>query len=366
MLNPNLYSCEAMRVALLVAFNGAAFSGNAFQPSGGLTVEGALVDGLKKLGYLGTGDTIKDIDLERTGRTDAGVSAECMVYTVRLSKSVSESPCLSVHGHRAISGLEGSPLESNSIYTSESGPSTCLAFHLNRVLPSQVRVLGVMAPIPESFSARHSCIAREYEYILGYNVSPDQCEKANLAAHYYLGSHSFHSFCYHEKDREVVYTRQIYCSEVYTRDDVCIFHVIGSAFLYHQVRYMASILVHIMAGLEKESVIKYLLTREISKPKRSFPLVPSQYLTFKCGWYPPQFSNRSFYCSIKAYEELTRHVLVNTSFKRSALGHQFAKMSIPVLHVLNISKKDAYKSLEQSSGSDDNNSNNNTMKAVKN
>lgn len=356
-----------MRVALLITFNGSAFSGNSFQSNGSLTVEGALLDGLQKLGYLGEGMTIKDINLERAGRTDAGVSAECMVYTMRLCKSISESPHLSLHNPRTIDGLKGFPLESDSIYVSISGPQTCLVFHLNRVLPSEVRVLGLMAPIPDDFSARHSCIAREYEYILGYNVTQEQCKAANLAAQHYLGSHSFHNFCYPEKDREVVYTRQIYCSRVYVRDNACIFHVIGSAFLYHQVRYMASILVHIMTGLENESVIEYLLTKEISKPKRSFPLVPSQYLTFKCGWYPPPFSNKSFYCSIKAYEELIRHMLANNGFKRLVLGHQFEKKLVSVLHVLNINKKTTYKSLELTDNHDDNDNNdNNVVKVVKN
>lgn len=336
-----------MRAALLVAFNGAAFRGNAYQPTGDSTVEGALFEGLQRIGYLKENETIRDIELERTGRTDAGVSAECMLYTVRLSKIIPDVPHLPPHNPRALGALEAFPIESSSIYVHTSGIATCLVFHLNRVLPSQVRVLGLLTAIPKDFSARHSCVAREYEYILGYNIPPHLREKANSAARRFLGSNSFHNFCHHEKDHKTVYNRQIYCSEVYEHENVCIFHVIGSAFLYHQVRYMASMLVHIMAGLERESAIEYLLTKELSTFGHSLPLVPSQYLTFKCGWYPPLFSNRSFYCSIRAYEELVKHVLANPGFPRSLLGHRFEREPLPVLHTLNINKKVPYQSVEQ-------------------
>lgn len=336
-----------MRVALLVAFHGTAFHGNAYQPTGGSTVEGALFEGLQKIGYLKENETIKDIELERTGRTDAGVSAECMLYTLQLGKVVLEVPCLPPHNSRVLGALEGLPIEPSSICIHTSGSATCLAFHLNRVLPSQIRVLGLSTAIPKDFSARHSCVAREYEYILGYNVPPNLREKANSAAQRFLGSNSFHNFCHHERDHKTVYNRQIYCSEVYEHENACIFHVIGSAFLYHQVRYMASMLIHIMAGLENESAIEYLLTKELSISGHSFPLVPSRYLTFKCGWYPPLPSSGSFYCSIRAYEELVKHVLASNGFPRSLLSHRFEGEPLPVLHTLNINKKVPYQSVEQ-------------------
>ena len=352
---------RAMKVALLIAFNGTAFCGNAFQPAGGLTVEGALLDGLQKLGYVKADKTIKDIELERAGRTDAGVSAECMLYTVCLSRSIPEAPQFPLHNPRTINGLKASPLEPSSIYISAMGPATCLVFHFNRVLPPQIRVLGVMTALPENFSPRHSCAAREYEYILGYNIPLDLCTKANSAAQRFLGSNSFHNFCYWEKDQELVYNRQVYCSEVYIRENICIFHVVGSAFLYHQVRYMASMLAHIIAGLERESIIEYLLTTEQLRPRRSFPLLPSQYLTFKCGWYHPPMGSRSFYCSTKAYEELVKHVLANTGFQRSLLGYKFENEPLPVFHTININKKIPYQSLEQL----DNHNENNTVRTVK-
>ena len=192
---------------------------------------------------------------------------------------------------------------------------------LNRLLPQDLRILAWCPSPPPGFSARFSCKERRYKYFFTnpcfpptpYSTSNSPSDTAperegwlNIpamqeAAAHFTGLHDFRNFCKIDPSKQLTnYQRRIFHADIspvsssdmpaasltllpfappqslYNRNDhpaptmqdvspagreprLYAFTVHGSAFLWHQIRHMISILFLIGQGLESPSLIPTLL-----------------------------------------------------------------------------------------------------------
>src|ERR1700740_3223435 len=117
---------------LTLAYDGTDFRGWQVQP-GEITIQGELQNALQRI----TGESPLP---QGSGRTDAGVHALAQVASFRLNAPI---------------------------------PAENLLRALNRTLPPSIRILEART-IPDSFHARHSAVAKTYEYRILLN-GRDSC-----------------------------------------------------------------------------------------------------------------------------------------------------------------------------------------------
>lgn len=149
---------------------------------------------------------------------------------------------------------------------------------LNRVLPPEIRIIG-WSPLPsrpapiEEFDARFSCQTRHYRYFFNRQPIPGQrpldLEAMRAAAERLVGEHDFRNFCKVDGSKQIENHCRRVISALIRRDGDAsgkedeagdyVFELIGSAFLWHQVRHIMAILFLVGHGLEKPSIVTRLL-----------------------------------------------------------------------------------------------------------
>ncbi|MCO5555743.1 hypothetical protein L7F22_009288 [Adiantum nelumboides] len=170
---------------------------------------------------------------------------------------------------------------------------------INRLLPKSIRVQA-WSPVSPAFNARFDCQYRHYKYFFSRGapfthqsttqlhgpIPPLDIEAMRLAAQRFLGEHDFRNFCRVDPSKQMDnFTRRIdgisidpvstswsqttkeversameeenSCSS--NKEHMYVLNLRGTAFLYHQVRHITSILFLVGAGLEKPSIIDELL-----------------------------------------------------------------------------------------------------------
>jgi tRNA pseudouridine38-40 synthase len=216
---------------LTLAYDGTDFHGWQVQP-GKPTIQGELQAALGRV----TGETPLP---QGSGRTDAGVHALGQVASFPLSAPI---------------------------------PPENLLLALNRTLPPPIRILAAERAQDPTFHARHSTIAKTYEYRIlraekcspflaryVYTFSwPLNLDALHQSAHIFLGEHDFRSFAASDPDlasrnlengneltgivRVPVASsvRTIFASEWRERDTedgrLLVYRVRGNGFLHHMVR----------------------------------------------------------------------------------------------------------------------------------
>jgi Pseudouridylate synthase len=174
---------------------------------------------------------------------------------------------------------------------------------LNSVLPKNIRVLG-WSPVTEEFSARFSTKSRTYRYFF---VRRDlDLEAMGKGLSYMVGKHDFRNLCKMNCEEVDNFERQINFGKImvatksnefdvfpyqeYNSNDeesmlqgenlldlhrqICYFEIQGQAFLWHQIRCIASVLFMIGKSLEKPEVIVELLDIEKNPGKPCYPFAP--------------------------------------------------------------------------------------------
>jgi len=139
---------------------------------------------------------------------------------------------------------------------------------LNRLLPPTIRILA-WSPIAADFSARFSCTYRHYKYFFSSELVPGpplDIDCMRVAASRLIGEHDFRNLCKVDPGKQITMFKR-----VVTRADIepvsvdhngqgmYVFNLIGSAFLYHQVRHIMAVLFMIGSGVEDSSVISALM-----------------------------------------------------------------------------------------------------------
>lgn len=255
---------------LTLAYDGTDFHGWQVQP-GKATVQGELQAALGRI----TGEAPLP---QGSGRTDAGVHALGQVASFALA-----APIPAANLHRA----------------------------LNRTLPPSIRILRAET-MPDSFHARHSAVAKTYEYrVFRGEICPPflsryalpcpwplELEALRQAARVFLGEHDFLSFAATdpdlatrtlERDQELAREgtvlpppavdgaiRTIYTSAWEQRHteagELLVYCVRGSGFLHHMVRNLVGTMFEVGRGrLKPEEIAQILAARNRSAAGATAP-----------------------------------------------------------------------------------------------
>lgn len=201
----------------------------------------------------------KSCNYSRCGRTDSGVSSTGQVIALRLRTS-----------NKKTSEAQG-----------DGGDQIDYVGVLNKQLPEEIRILD-WAFVNENFSARFSCSSRLYHYYFSKNhydyrsrtVTSLDVEKMRSAAALLVGVHDFRNFCKRDPSKpNQTFIREIFKCEIEEVPNTSGFYKFicqGSAFLYHQIRCIMSVL--FMIGSEEEP--DELITEMFSRIKSREPISP--------------------------------------------------------------------------------------------
>lgn len=266
-----------------LAYDGADYQGWQVQP-GLPTIQGELQAALGRI----TGESPLP---QGSGRTDAGVHALAQVASFAL----------------------GAPI-----------PRENLQRALNRTLPSSIRVSEAIT-MPSTFHARHSAVAKTYEYRIfrGEICSPFlaryiyacpwelEFDKLQAAAQFFEGEHDFRSFAANdpdlsERDQNALpanaitdtklripphsTVRTIYSSAWEMRPSeggaLFLYRVHGNGFLHHMVRNLVGTMIEVGRGqFAIEEVSRILEARDRSE---AGPTAPARGLFLHSVEYPAE------------------------------------------------------------------------------
>jgi len=204
----------ARRFKLLLEYDGTRYSGWQKQDDA-RTIQGSLLAAAADI-FEGP------VDIQGNGRTDAGVHA--LHYVAHLEAGTVLAPDI-------------------------------IRQRFNNLLPVDIAVID-LEPCHPRFHARHSCVGRSYLYQISRRKTafarryvwwvPAQLDVAAMsaAAALFQGMHDFVSFA--EKQELKKSTKVlINAPQVLAADDMIIFRVVGSHFLWKMIRRMTGILVEI-------------------------------------------------------------------------------------------------------------------------
>ncbi|KAG5642476.1 hypothetical protein DXG03_002754 [Asterophora parasitica] len=307
------------KIALKFCYSGWEYGGLAFQnmKTALPTVEGVIFDAMVKARLIDPEGGFEGCGWEKCGRTDRGVSAAGQVISLWVRSALgpedggeatsmdaiqdasspaaqaplsakspsakSPSSPLSTEEESLIPGLEfgfeEDDLDAPHSNTSLSIPAPTqkakyehdyLAI-LNRLLPPTIRIIA-WSPISNDFSARFSCSWRHYKYFFSSDTAPGpilDIERMRVAASLLLGEHDFRNMCKLDPAKQItMFRRKVMRAEI---DPVLVdakgrgtyvFNLIGSAFLYHQVRHIMAVLFMVGHGQEEPSVVTNLMNVE--------------------------------------------------------------------------------------------------------
>ncbi|KAI0277806.1 pseudouridine synthase, partial [Russula aff. rugulosa BPL654] len=306
----NFSAYPTRKIAFKFSYAGSGYGGLAWQtgPTPLPTVEGELFAALAKARLVDPEGGLEGCGWERCGRTDRGVSAAGQVISLyvrcsnRPSLSLSSSPSVTVEeetsaGRKggcltAENGSDASPTlqqtvtpeSSSSLTTGNRGRTSAeqqtsskdrlrYLHTLNAILPPSIRVYA-WAPVAPAFSARFSCRVRHYKYFFSAARNLDIDAMRNAAGRL-VGEHDFRNLCKLDPAKQITsFRRRILRADISPLNDdhnnnntaglggggdMHVLDLVGTAFLYNQVRHIMAVLLLIGARLESPSVISALL-----------------------------------------------------------------------------------------------------------
>ena len=299
------------KIALKFCYSGWKYGGLAFQIGPTLlpTVENVLFDALAKARLVEKDSGFDGCGWEKCGRTDRGVSAAGQVVSLWVRSALPSQGEVADVSTEEINSSKGT--ESNLNLQEEeddhlpglgdnfgsldiagtshidSIPKTTeksssqyehdyLAI-LNRLLPDTIRVIA-WSPVSTTFSARFSCNYRHYKYFFS-PLNLDVTQMQNAASRM-IGEHDFRNLCKLDPQKQITsFRRTVFSASIDPLDDgTYVFNLVGTAFLYHQVRHIMAILFLIGSGLEPSSVVTDLMNvKEGLEPPRSEDLPKQKY-----------------------------------------------------------------------------------------
>jgi tRNA pseudouridine38/39 synthase len=313
---PFQFGAAATRhIALLVSYHGWPYSGLAIQPTSGYpTVEGELLKALEKTRLVEEGAGWEGCEFSRCGRTDRGVSGEGQVLNlwVRSVRSPNDGgnalgdawrppreEKVSRKKKEAAEDGEGegaeppSPKAESKKAKADKGPPVELNYPrlLNSVLPPAIRILA-WSPAAADFDARFSCSYRHYKYSFHRSsvagTTPLDLDLMNEGATLLLGEHDYRNFCRLDGSKQIENHSRCVLKAYFEPGPLpgqIIFNLIGTAFLWHQVRHIIAILFLIGAKFEPPTLVTDLLdvTRFPGKPQYAMG-APIPLTLHECGY----------------------------------------------------------------------------------
>ncbi len=235
---------EMSRYKLTIEYNGTRYSGWQMQ-KGGKSVQGEIMDACNDL--FGSAKS----DVYGAGRTDAGVHALGQVAHIDAETDM---------------------------------PEIRIRYGINDRLPPDICILNVEKKDPD-FHARHNAVARSYIYQISTRRTAfgkkyvwwikDELDpgKMDLASKHFVGFKDFRSFT--DETLEQSSTKiEIKHTGISVFDDMIVFHVIGSHFIWKQVRRMTGVLVEVGRGNIRADDIDSFLRKRSDVPAK-FTAPPS-------------------------------------------------------------------------------------------
>lgn len=226
------------RYKLTIEYDGTRYSGWQMQ-KGGKSVQGEILDACKELFDR------DDIIVFGAGRTDGGVHATGQVAHLEV---ITDLTLLRIR------------------------------YGINDRLPPDICVINVENADPD-FHARHSAVARSYIYQISrrrtafgkkyvwWIKDPLDVVSMNSAAKHFIGLKDFSSFT-DEKQEQSSTKVEIKHAEVSEFGDIILIHVIGSHFLWKQIRRMTGVLVEAGRGKINPDDIKVFLRKKSDIPAK--------------------------------------------------------------------------------------------------
>uniref|UniRef100_A0A1I7T4A9 tRNA pseudouridine synthase n=1 Tax=Caenorhabditis tropicalis TaxID=1561998 RepID=A0A1I7T4A9_9PELO len=228
-------------------------------------------------------DSWENCEFSRCGRTDKGVSAFKQTAAFVARSNCPEDP--------HVFWPPSTPDEIKNNYKSkEELPYIKM---LNGCLPKTIRVFA-WAPVSQSFNARFDCNRRTYKY--SFAKADLDLERIHQGAQLLIGEYDFQNFCQldlNEKRLNQSMIRKIYdvtVKQISQHPDNDIYSMVeltvaGSGFLWHQIRYIVTILQEIGRGNEEPSLVSDLLDLEIYTARPHYTLSSDTPLClFDCGY----------------------------------------------------------------------------------
>lgn len=227
-----------MRFKLYIEYEGTRYSGWQVQKNA-RTVQGKLLDAAEKIFKQ------NKVDVQGSGRTDAGVHALCQI----------------------------AHLEVDTVLAPE-----IIKMKINDELPSDINILDIKKVHPR-FHARHDAERRSYIYQIskrrtafGKNYVWWIKDKLNFskmqsAAKLFLGMHDFTSFADEDKNEK---STKVLIEAIQTIEDgeLILIRITGSHFLWKMVRRMIGVLVEIGRGKLSENDLEEFLSIKSKKPAK--------------------------------------------------------------------------------------------------
>jgi tRNA pseudouridine38-40 synthase len=248
------------RLVLVLEYDGTNYFGFQWQANAP-SIQGAVENALEKL----TGEKVRVLG---SSRTDTGVHARGQV----------------------VSFDTNSPL-----------PIEVFVHGLNHHLPEDIAVKSAHQ-VNDSFLVRSRTVSREYSYYIlnsrtrspmtlgfAYRVAGElDIVAMNRACQTLVGIHDFASFASDISDEpEKSTVREVFQAKVVRDGDNVVFNIVANAFVRHQIRSTAGVLVQV--GLHKMGQAKFVSLLEAKKVGLAGPTLPACGLCLERVNYPCSF-----------------------------------------------------------------------------
>lgn len=219
---------------LTIQYDGTRYKGWQSQKSTDVTIQGKLNAVFSQLEG-------KEVELQGSGRTDAGVHAIGQIANVHLSVEMEISQILD---------------------------------YVNHYLPEDIGVVDI-EEVPERFHARLSATRKTYIYRIFNSSAPNVFERKWMytipetldlsameqAAQYLEGTHDFAAFCTNRSKKKST-VRTIYQIEISRKEQEVDIIITGNGFLHNMVRIMVGTLVEVGQNKRKPEEVADILKSE--------------------------------------------------------------------------------------------------------
>ena len=232
-------------IKLTIEYDGKDFNGWQKQPTK-LNIQGTIEQAIKSI-------TGEDVELNASGRTDAGVHSLGQVANFKTNSQI---------------------------------PIDKFAIAINSKLKKSI-VIKQAEEVDERFHSRLNCKKKTYRYIINNSTmgtaiyrnlethipQPLNIEKMQKAIKYFEGEHDFKAFKASGTSSKSS-VRTIYKTNLYKEKDRIYIELTGNGFLYNMVRIIAGTLVEVGLGkIEPEDIKKII---EIGKRENAGKTLPPQ------------------------------------------------------------------------------------------
>ena len=218
-------------IKLIIEYDGKNFAGWQTQP-GKVSIQGEIIKVIKEV-------TGEDVELNASGRTDAGVHAFGQVANFKTESNIEVSK---------------------------------IPYALNSKLPNSI-VIKKAEEVEDRFHSRYNCIGKTYRYIINNAEFPSALnryrefhvpqkldfESMESAIKYFEGTHDFKGFKSSGGSPKKTTVRTLTKCDIKKEDTRIVIELSGDGFLYNMVRIISGTIVDVGLGKIKVEDIEKII-----------------------------------------------------------------------------------------------------------